>query len=161
MMKYLTTIILFLSLTFVYANAGNTEAVNKDKTEKTDKKKKKAKQPKEQKETNKSMTLFLYGVSISLNDSSVYITDVTPVDGAYLQNKKFLGGASEYTTQMNQYFTKKVGDRRTNAVFFHKTRKDAEKAYMKLRKRYTKKGIELQAIPTGDFTFQAVRYEAE
>lgn len=116
---------------------------------------------KSKKNPSQSVTLYMYGLSTSFNDSTVYITDVMAVDSAYLQNRKFLGGAREYADQMNAYFSKKDMGRRTNAVFFKKTRVKAEKAYVKLKKRYVKNGIELQAIPTGDFNFKAVRPDTE
>lgn len=116
---------------------------------------------KSKKNASNSITLYMYGVSTSFNDSTVYITDVQEVENAYIQNKRFLGGAREYAEQMNSYCTANYGDRRTNAIFFKKTRVKAEKAYVKLRKRYAKHGIELQAIPTGSFNFKAIRPDTE
>lgn len=104
----------------------------------------------------KTTTLYMYGVSLSFNDSLVYVTDVQPVENACIVGKYVLYGAREYADQMDAYFANKDMGRRTNAVFYKKTRDKAEKAYMKLRKRYAKNGINFQPIATGDFTFQAV-----
>lgn len=105
-------------------------------------------------------TVYMYGLSASFNDSIVYLTDVQKVDSAYFIKGKFLGGLSEYTSQMNQYFSGKDGDRRTNAVFFKTTRTKAEKAYVKLRKRYAGKDVDLRPLSESDFTFKPVRYVA-
>lgn len=100
--------------------------------------------------------VYMYGLSASFNDSTVYLTDVQVVDSAYLIKKSFLGGLTEYTGQMNSYFIKKTGDRRTNAVFFSKDRKKAEKAYLKLRKRYSAGDVKLEMLPIGEFVFKSV-----
>lgn len=108
---------------------------------------------------DKNITLYMYGVSMSFTDSVRYITDIQKVDSAYLYNKLFLGGANEYSAQMATYFQEKVGDKRVNAVFFAKTRTDAEKKYLKLKKKYVKHGVTFQPLPVADFTFKAIRPE--
>lgn len=102
-------------------------------------------------------TLYMYGLSASFNDTVVYITDVQEVDSAYLVSRKFLGGIREYVGQLDSHFRAKGDDKRTNTVFFCRTRKEAEKRYVKLRRRYTAPDISLQTLPTGEFTFHAVR----
>lgn len=113
------------------------------------------KKEKEVKSETLTQTLYLIGTSFSFNDSTVYITDVQPVEKAYLKGK-LLGGAKEYSAQMDRYFTDKLQDKRINAVFFDKTRKQAEKTFLKLRKRFAKKGNEMKPLPTGEFTFKVV-----
>lgn len=115
-------------------------------------KKKEAKQP----QGPKVQALYLYGVSSSFNDSIVYITDIQKVDSAYLSSKYCLGGIKEYVYQMNSHFNKTPDSRRTNTVFFKKDRRKAEKAYVKLRKRYAKQKIELTPVAEGDFKFKSV-----
>lgn len=104
-----------------------------------------------------STKVYMYAISASFNDSTVYITDVQEVDSAYLVKKTFLGGLKRYTEQLDSYFKEKYGERRTNTVFFKTTRKKAEKQYVKLRKRYTSGDVKLVVLPTGEFTFTAVR----
>ena len=98
-------------------------------------------------------TIYMYGISPSFNDTIVYMTDVQVVDSAYL------GGFTSYVDQLNTYFKEKGDARRTNTVYFKKTRKKAEKAYTKLRRKYNVPGIELKIIPTGEFTFKTVGKE--
>ena len=104
-----------------------------------------------------STKVYMYAISASFNDSTVYITDVQEVDSAYLVKKTFLGGLKRYTEQLDSYFKEKYGERRTNTVFFKTTRKKAEKQYVKLRKRDTSGDVKLGVLPTGEFTFTAVR----
>lgn len=125
-----------------------TAVAKSDKTEKTAKVDK-----------NKNVTLYMYGVSISFSDSISYITDIQEVEGAFLYGKGFLGSANSYSAQMDSYFNEKTGDNRTNAVFFAGTRKDAEKAYLKLKRKYAKKGMHLDPLPVADFKFSAIRSE--
>lgn len=133
-MRILTTLFLMLSLVTAFAKGTN-----------------------DKKNEKKTTTLYMYGVSLSFNDSLVYVTDVQPVENACVTGKYVLYGAREYADQMTAYFEKKELGRRTNAVFYKKTRDKAEKSYMKLRKRYAKKGIVLTPIVTGDFTFKAIQ----
>lgn len=116
------------------------------------KKEKAVKQP----QAPKVQALYLYGMSSSFNDSIVYITDIQKVDSAYLTSKYCLGGIREYVAQMNAHFNKTPDSRRTNTVFFKKDRKKAEKAYLKLRKRYEKQKTELTPVAEGDFKFKSV-----
>lgn len=153
-MRFLTTTIMLIAFVFAFANSNTTQSAKKKEA-----KKEKVKKVKEIKNNKTATTLYLYGVSFSFNDTIVYITDVQPVEGAYLVNKKFLGDAKEYAEQMNVYFTKKLDECRTNAVYFSTTRPKAEKAYVKLRNRLNKRKVSLQPLPTGEFTFKAVRME--
>lgn len=104
-------------------------------------------------------TLYMYALSTSFKDSVVYMTDIQKVDGAYLLPKGFLGGMTEYVSQLNSHFAAKGfvdGTKRTNVVFFKTTRQKAEKAYMKLRKRYQNPAVILTPLPESEFTFKAV-----
>ena len=105
---------------------------------------------------SKAASVYIYGLSSSFNDSTVYITDLQLVDSAFIENKKFLGGMKEYTEQMNTYFTGKGLDRRTNVVFFKTKATKAEKAYVKLRRRYTTPDVNLVTVGINDFLFKAV-----
>lgn len=118
---------------------------------------KKEKAPKEPKAVNVTQRVYLYGLSTSFNDSLVYVTEIQAVDSAYIQRKKFLGGAKEYVEQMHQYFNGNVPERRTNTVFHYLTREKAEKAFLKLRKQYEKNGMEFLQIPNHEFMFTAVK----
>lgn len=104
-------------------------------------------------------TIYMYGLSPSFNDTIVYMTDVQVVDGAYFVSKHILGGFTSYVDQLNSYFKEKGDARRINTVYFKKTRKKAEKAYTKLRRKYNVPGTELKIIPTGEFTFKTVCQE--
>lgn len=157
-MRYLIILLsLILSFSVVAAEyapeqmvAAKNMTVKKSKNEKNKKQKTKE-------ENVKYTKLYMFGVSTSFTDSVVYVTDVQTVDSTYFTGKYILGGYHEYSEQLSAYFAGKGDERRTNAVFFNKNRKDAEKAYVKLRKKYAKKGVELLALPTGEFVFKAVK----
>lgn len=106
---------------------------------------------------SKVAAVYMYGLSSSFNDSTVYLTDLQLVDSAYFADKHILGGITEYVGQLNTYFTKKGFERRTNVVFFKKDGTKAEKAYVKLRRRYTSPDINLVTLGIDEFLFKAVR----
>lgn len=111
--------------------------------------------------TKHNATVYMFGVSASFNDSTVYFTGVQEVDSAYYVKKMYLGGYKEYADQLNGYLLSKTGERRTNVVFFKKKRAKAEKAYAKLRKRYTNSGVVMKEISADEFKFKGVRPEEE
>lgn len=102
--------------------------------------------------------VFMYGLATSFTDSIAYLTDVQYLDSAYLERGKFLGGITEYVSQLTQYFTEK-NDARLCAVFFATSQKKAEKRYIALRKRYTnpKYHYQLKPLTKQEFTFSNVR----
>lgn len=106
-----------------------------------------------------AQTVYLYALSASFNDSIVYITDIQTVEGAYIEKKHILGGLRQYVQQMDRYFKEKGVADRINTVFFKTKRTKAEKQFVKLRKRYTKDGIDLRVLPQGEFSFQPVKKE--
>ncbi len=108
----------------------------------------------------KPTKLYIYGFSASFNDSTVYLTDIMEVDSAWTDSKtKFLYSRDSYSYQLKSYLQGQGVDTPTCIVSFDKSRKKAEKKYLKLQRKYTdkKKGnYVVKYIAANDFKFEAV-----
>jgi len=84
-------------------------------------------------------TLYVYGFSASFNDSTVYITDIQQLDSAWVNKQTgFLYSRDNYSYQLKNYLQNNGVENPTCIISFAKTRKEIEKKYAALRKRYTK-----------------------
>ena len=110
--------------------------------------------------------VYLFGFSGSFTDSLIYITDIQDVQKAWMDNKtKFLLGRDNYSYQLKNYLSdQKQEPNRICVVFFAKTKKKAEKMYLKLRKKYTnnkKASYNIRYITQQEFKFEAVDMSEE
>jgi hypothetical protein len=110
----------------------------------------------------KMNTTYMYGFAASFNDSTVYFTDIQEVDSVWLETKnKFLYGRDNYSYQLKDHL-KGIGQEHPAClVVFAEKKKDAEKKYVKMRKRYVsnKKGQHLyniKYINANDFRFKGI-----
>jgi hypothetical protein len=110
--------------------------------------------------------MYMFGFSASFNDSILYITDIQDVPGASYDTKtKFLMGREHYSSQLKEFLAEKKGQpNRICLVMFATSRKEAEKKYQKLKKKYAgKDGIiyGLQYLNSDEFKFEAVELSDE
>lgn len=100
--------------------------------------------------------MYICGVSYSFTDTVVYITSVQEIDSAWVDAKTdFLSDRNYYSYQLKDYFIKKGEDKRICTVFFAQKRKDLNKKYVKMMKRFSKKGnVEIKQIPDAEFRFK-------
>ena len=104
---------------------------------------------------------YMFGFSASFNDSIVYFTDIQEVDSVWTNGKgRFLAGRNQYSYQLREYFTTKLGmARRTCVVVSSLKRKDVEKKYEKMKKQYMVKKagkFDVRFLSAEDFRFEAV-----
>lgn len=92
--------------------------------------------------------VYVFGVSQTLGDSQVYVTDITTIDSLSLQKKtKFLPYRSLFSLQLQQYTEGVLGQtNQTTSIFFA----DNEK---KLQKRLTKLKQHVLSNPQSTLTF--------
>ncbi|MDD6552761.1 MAG: hypothetical protein PUF37_04150 [Prevotellaceae bacterium] len=82
--------------------------------------------------------IYMYGFSASFNDSTVYVSDVMPVDTAWFDSKtNFLQGRDQYSNQLRDYFKQKGMPFRTCVVEYAPTKEAAEKMRTSMMARYT------------------------
>jgi len=81
-------------------------------------------------------TLYIYGVSQNLNDSIVYVSDITVLTGAHLLEKGYFVQRDQYADQFKDFVQQHFSaPHQTAAVFFDTRIETAEKQREKLRKQ--------------------------
>lgn len=104
-------------------------------------------------------TLYAYGFSASFNDSTVYFTEIQQIDSAWVnQRNGFLYSRDSYSYQLKNYLQNLGVENPTCIISFAKTRKEAEKKYMALRKKYTKEvgAFTVKYVSLQEFQFIAI-----
>lgn len=113
--------------------------------------------PKENKEkTEEPKRVYMYGIAVNFNDSTVYLTDMQYLDDMVIQPNGSLQNYANYSLQLKVYLEGTLGEtNQTCAVIYSDKKKKLEKRYIKTRKRYqANKDKVLKRIGTDNFTFQ-------
>lgn len=115
--------------------------------------------------------VYMFGFSASFKDSTIYITDIQDVKGAWIDNKsQFLLSRDNYSYQLKEYFTEKMQQPdRVCMVFYATSQAQAEKLMKKLMKKYVptakKKGsaepYDVRQLTTTDFQFTPIDMSLE
>lgn len=107
--------------------------------------------------TVKTSHMYMFGFSASFKDSVIYVTDIQDVQGAWINTKtKFLLGRDQYAGQLQTHLSEQRQlNNRVCVVFFKKSKKKAEKQYLKLMKKY-KNGYDIRYLNSSEFRFEAV-----
>ena len=106
-------------------------------------------------------TVYVFGFSASFNDSTVYFTDIQQLDSVYVGKKThFLADRDVYAVQLRDFLTEKGEPNRVCVISFAEKRKDVEKKYVQLKKKYLKDGVyDVKYLAANDFHFQLVESE--
>lgn len=101
-------------------------------------------------------TVYAFGYSTNLNDTTQFLTTVQELPGASLSRKEgFLEHRHEYGNQLKAHLESRYEGHETCAMFFGKNRKSVEKKYAKIRARLLKmKHSRLVLLPAEEFLFQ-------
>lgn len=116
---------------------------------------------------NHARKVFMFGFAASFNDSTVYFTDIQEVDSVWLETKnKFLYSRDNYSYQLRDHLQNFGQEHPACMVVYAEKKKDVEKKYLKLRKRYisNKKGQHLyniKYITVNDFQFKGILPDTE
>lgn len=113
--------------------------------------------PKEKKnKSEEPKEIYMYGVSVDFNDSTVYITDIQSLDSMTINTDGSLRNYSDYSLQLKVYLEGTVGEtNQTCAVIYSEKKKKLEKHFIKMRKKYQSDPNKiLKRIGTDAFTFQ-------
>lgn len=113
--------------------------------------------PKEKKEKSEEpKRVYMYGVAVNFNDSTVYLTDVQHLDSMIIRPDGSLQNHAGYSLQLKVYLEGTLGEiNQTCAVIYSDKKKKLEKRFMNMRKRYqADKDKILKQIGTDAFTFQ-------
>jgi hypothetical protein len=99
----------------------------------------------------------MFGFGASFSDSTIYFTDIQLVDSAWVYNHDmFLYGRDQYAYLLRDYLKTTGFLYPTATVFFSLKKKDIEKKYLKLKKRYSKDGAyNIKYLSSQEFLFSA------
>lgn len=109
---------------------------------------------------------YMFGFVANFTDSVVYFTDIQTVDSVWYNDKnKFLLGRSQYANQLRTYFTNTLNKPHSTCIVISAlTRKDAEKKYLKLKKKYTGKyagKYDVRNLNENEFHFTSINMTFE
>lgn len=106
----------------------------------------------------KQERLYVYGVATSFNDSTVYITEIQQLDSAWVDTKTgFLYSRNNYSFQLRDHLKANGFATPTCVTYFAKTRKEIEKKYVAIKKRYTTRGhYNVKYVTKNDFTYSCL-----
>lgn len=113
--------------------------------------------PKEKKEKAiESQRVYMFGVGIDFNDSTIYLTDVQHLDSIVVNSDKSIQNQVNYSLQLKVYLEGILGENdQTCAVIYSPKKRKLEKRFIKMRKRYQADESKiLKQIGTDAFTFQ-------
>lgn len=106
----------------------------------------------------KQERLYVYGVATSFNDSTVYITEIQQLDSAWVDTKTgFLYSRNNYSFQLRDHLKANGFATPTCVTYFAKTRKEIEKKYVAIKKRYATRGhYYVKYVTKHDFTYSCL-----
>lgn len=103
--------------------------------------------------------MYMFGVSFSAVDSTVYFTEIKQVPNAYVERSTgFLYSRNKYSGQLQQYFKSTSSVPFSSVVCWDQKRSKLEKKFSKMRQKYQKKNFVVKYIG-GDFAFTGIPYE--
>lgn len=109
---------------------------------------------------NKAGKVYMFGFAASFNDSTVYFTDIQEVDSAYYDTKtKFLYGREDYSASLREHLQNQGFETPTCVTSFAFKRKDLEKKYAKMRKKYDASKYIVKEVKAPWFTYSAQKPE--
>lgn len=107
---------------------------------------------------NKPTKLYVYGFAATFNDSTVYFTNIEEIDTAWIDTKsKFLYSRDNYSYQFRDYLKSQGVAHPTCITGYATSRKEAEKKYTALKRRYTSKGnYNIKYVTESEFRYSPI-----
>lgn len=103
-------------------------------------------------------TIYGFGVSQNLSDSTVYITAIAPISGATVLPNNILLNRMYYSEQLKKYVEEHFRQtHQTVAFIYGLNRKKIEKKYLKVQANAQKRTLHtvtIKEIPNSDFHFK-------
>lgn len=104
------------------------------------------------------LTIYAFGVSQDLADSTVYVTSVAPINGATMLPHGILMNIQYYGEQMKKYVEETYNlQHQTVAFYYARDRKKAEKRYARVQakmQKHTMKKLVFKPISYEEFRFK-------
>lgn len=106
-------------------------------------------------------SIYAFGFAASFIDSVVYITDIQQLDSVYVQKKSdFLIDRAVYSDQLQSFIEEQFGVKNYMcAILYDVKRKDVEKKFIKVKKKYRQaENLIVKELKLDDFFFVPVDY---
>lgn len=104
------------------------------------------------------LTIYAFGVSQDLSDSTVYVTTIAPINGATLLPHNLLLNIQYYSEQMKKHVESTYNvQHQTVGFFYARDRKKAEKKFARMQAKMTKhtaKTLKFKSISYEEFRFK-------
>ena len=114
------------------------------------------------KAADKTKQVYVYGMAISFNDSTVYMTDIQTLDSAAVRSKTgFLYGRDNYSYQLRDYLKSKGFQTPTCETTFSVKKKDIEKKFIATKKRYGNGKYTLKHITPNEFQYTVITLDVD
>lgn len=106
----------------------------------------------------KKTKVYIYGLAFSFNDSTVYFTDIQEMDTCWVDSKtKFLYNRENYSYQLQNHLKETGVANPTCVTTFSLKRKDIEKKYIAIKKKYgQKEGYNLKYVTPDTFKYTTI-----
>ena len=100
--------------------------------------------------------VYMYGVAVNFNDSTMYITDVHYLDSIIINKDGSLQNYVGYSMQLKVFLEGTLGETdQTCAVIYSDKKKKLEKRFLKMRKKcLAERKHKFKQIGTDSFTFE-------
>lgn len=100
--------------------------------------------------------VYMYGVAVNFNDSTMYMTDVHYLDSMIINKDGSLQNYVGYSMQLKVFLEGILGETdQTCAVIYSDKKKKLEKRFLKMRKKcLAERKHKLKQIGTDSFTFE-------
>lgn len=107
--------------------------------------------------------MFMFGVSFNPLDSTVYFSELQPIEGAHVYKKsKLLYSRNEYSAQLKDYLQNSAGlDKMVTSVSYSPKRNKAEKKFISMKKKFQNKGFIVKHISSADFSLKKVPFDLD
>lgn len=106
----------------------------------------------------KVLTIYVFGVAQNLADSTVYITNISEVNGATMLPHELLENHQYYTEQLKNYVSDQFRETHLSVAFYYaRTQKQIEKKYARVEEKMKKRAMKplvFKMIPNMDFRFK-------
>lgn len=150
-MKRILLLLILCLVTFVQAEAKIFGKKSKQESARTE-------------QTNDDVVMkrvYMFGFSASFTDSVAYVTDIQPIDSAYIHKKNgFLCDRTLYGVQLFNHTNDKLHQQDPICVvFFNPKKQKLEKQYQKVLKRYQQDpNVLLKVLRKEEFAFYAEEF---
>lgn len=115
------------------------------------------------KKDKENKQVILFGVTVSLTDSSAFITEIMTVDSLLTNKDGFIDKEEEYSTQLKSFLEKNYNvANHACAIFYDTDIKDINKKYKKINNRLVnKEKRSLKTLPKTEFNFTLYKEDSE